>query len=184
MNVWKAPHTDGPTFIKRGRGESNAGAMPGLLGQRAICEHRRYAHAPHLPLSTLPSNRRSLVFIYMHTNLRLLLLAVICFFVEASQLSSAGLRPIEHCVSTRWGYSCFAPETRGALMRMPGRRIITGYLRVGSRGILAASCCWLAREIMRDVYTYGETFVERCRRDPHVLVFEAVADDTEQRSAT
>ena len=137
----------------------------------------------HVPLSTLLSNRRSLVFIYMHTNLRLLLLAVICFFVEASQLSSAGLRPIEHCVSTRWGYSCFAPETRGALMRMPGRRIITGYLRVGSRGILAASCCWLAREIMRDVYTYGETFVERCRRDPHVLVFEAVADDTEQRSA-
>lgn len=136
-----------------------------------------------MPLSTLLSNRRSLVFIYMHTNLRLLLLAVICFFVDASQLSSAGLRPIEHCVSTRWGYSCFAPETRGALMRMPGRRIITGYLRVGSRGILAASCCWLAREIMRDVYTYGETFVERCRRDPHVLVFEAVADDTEQRSA-
>lgn len=106
--------------------------------------------------------------------MRLLLLAVTCFVVvDASQLASAGLSPIEHCVSTRWGYSCFAPETRGALMHMPARRIITGYLRVGSRGVLAASCCWLAREIMRDVYTYGETFCERCRRDPHVIVFEA-----------
>jgi hypothetical protein len=151
--------------------------MPGLLGQRAISSVSIDAMLTRASLDSPLQQTR------MHTNLRLLLLAVICFFVDASQLSSAGLRPIEHCVSTRWGYSCFAPETRGALMRMPGRRIITGYLRVGSRGILAASCCWLAREIMRDVYTYGETFVERCRRDPHVLVFEAVADDTEQRSA-
>ena len=155
-------------------------ARPARTAGNIICEHRRYAHTC---LSRLSSPTDVASSSYMHTNLRLLLLAVICFFVDASQLSSAGLRPIEHCVSTRWGYSCFAPETRGALMRMPGRRIITGYLRVGSRGILAASCCWLAREIMRDVYTYGETFVERCRRDPHVLVFEAVADDTEQRSA-
>ena len=86
---------------------------------------------------------------------RLLMLAVACLSTVHASLP-ADTKAIEHCISTRWGYSCvdFAMSSRRALINLSDSGLgiqVSRAIRSTSRGALVLGSAWVAREIVRDV---------------------------------
>ena len=77
--------------------------------------------------------------------------------VGAMSTTGAALEAMDFCVSSRWGYSCFAPTAQKAFDFSAGLGSgLCKATRLSSRMALAGGACWLAREMARDVRNYSQ----------------------------
>lgn len=127
-------------------------------------------------MTRVEHHQRCLMMLGLWLPSQLVLLAMSLRSVDAIQLGTsslvhhrtAGLRlaeleaatGIDFCISSRWGFSCFAPKRNRALLDLSGGRLgsqVQMVTRLGARACLVCGGAWVCRECLRDLkFAYRE----------------------------